>query len=63
MVYLGSPGGRTSGEGITCQPTQPVSYSSIKFDQAATCFQHLQLGLQLSTKWFKISVRYSVKYN
>ena len=34
-------GGRTNGEGITFQPTWPLTYSSVKFNQAATCFQDL----------------------
>ena len=34
-------GGRTSGEGVTGQPTQPITYSSVKSNQAAACFCHL----------------------
>ena len=56
------PSERTSWEGITHQPTQYITYSSAKFDQAATCFQHLQLGLQLSMETMKM-LQVSVRYN
>ena len=42
VVYLNSPEGRTSREGIAYQPDQPIGYSSIKFKQAAACFCHLR---------------------
>ena len=34
------PWGRTSREGITCQPAQPITYSSAKLDWAVACFQY-----------------------
>ena len=42
MAYLSPQGEETSGEGITHQSSQPVTYSSIKLNQADTCFYYLR---------------------
>ena len=47
MVYLGWPRGKISREGVSHQPAHPVTYSSSKFDQAATCFEYTRKGLLL----------------
>ena len=44
VAYTSSPGEETSGGGITCQPAQPVTYPSIEFNQADTCFYCLRQG-------------------
>ena len=46
---------------VACQPTKFISYSSAKFDKAATSFQELQLWLQLFTQRFKTNVRDNVE--
>ena len=42
MAYSSPPGEETSREGITCQSAQPITYSSIKLNQADTCFYYLR---------------------
>ena len=37
-----APEEETSREGSTCQSTQPITYSSIKLNQANTCFYYLR---------------------
>ena len=39
------PWGRTSREGVTCQPTQPITYSFAKFNWTATHFQYISQSL------------------
>ena len=42
MAYSSPPGEETNGEGTTHQSAQPITYSSVKFNQANTCFYYLR---------------------
>ena len=42
MAYPSPQGEETNGEGITYQSAQPITYSSIKLNQANTCFYYLR---------------------
>ena len=47
VAYPSSPGEETSGEGITHQPAQPITYLSIEFNQTDTCFYYLRRGYEV----------------